>query len=45
MRGAGAALGSRADRLPAWLRHRCSLEGKAGFDPVVPPTRIAEPSR
>jgi glycosyltransferase involved in cell wall biosynthesis len=29
IRTAGAALGSRADSLPAWLRQRCSLEGRA----------------
>jgi glycosyltransferase involved in cell wall biosynthesis len=34
LRAAGAALGSRADRLPSALRRRCSLEGRAGFDPV-----------
>src|SRR5262245_59391385 len=35
----GAALGSRADRLPAWLRGRLSLEGRNTFTPVdVPPS-------
>jgi rhamnosyltransferase len=29
IRTAGAAAGSRAERLPAWLRRRCSLEGRA----------------
>jgi glycosyltransferase involved in cell wall biosynthesis len=29
IRTAGAALGSRAESLPAWLRRRCSLEGRA----------------
>lgn len=29
IRTAGAAMGSRAERLPAWLRRRCSLEGRA----------------
>jgi glycosyltransferase involved in cell wall biosynthesis len=29
VRTTGAALGSRAERLPAWLRRRCSLEGRA----------------
>jgi glycosyltransferase involved in cell wall biosynthesis len=28
IRAAGAALGSRAERLPPWLRRRCSLEGR-----------------
>jgi len=32
---AGALLGSRADRLPAALRGRLSLEGRAGFSPWV----------
>jgi rhamnosyltransferase len=32
-RAAGAALGSRADRLPPALRRACSLEGGGGFDP------------
>jgi rhamnosyltransferase len=36
IRAAGAALGSRAERLPPWLRRRCSLEGRAGFSPVGP---------
>lgn len=30
LRATGAALGSRADRLPAWLRRRMSLEGRSG---------------
>jgi rhamnosyltransferase len=29
VRTTGAAVGSRAERLPAWLRRRCSLEGRA----------------
>jgi rhamnosyltransferase len=29
IRTAGAALGSRADSLPPWLRQHCSLEGRA----------------
>jgi len=33
---AGALLGSRADRLPAAMRHRLSLEGRAGFSPWTP---------
>jgi glycosyltransferase involved in cell wall biosynthesis len=37
----GAALGSRADRLPAWTRRRLSLEGRSTFTPVdVPPSRL-----
>jgi rhamnosyltransferase len=32
----GALLGSRADRLPAALRRRLSLEGRAGFSPLAP---------
>lgn len=41
---AGALLGSRADRLPARVRRRLSLEGRAGFAPLcldgepMPPT-------
>jgi rhamnosyltransferase len=31
MRAAGAALGSRANRLPRQVRQVCSLEGRAGF--------------
>jgi rhamnosyltransferase len=38
-RFAGAALGSRADRLPPFLRRACSLEGRAGFEPVASPTQ------
>jgi glycosyltransferase involved in cell wall biosynthesis len=34
VRMAGALLGSRAGALPAWLRHRLSLEGRGGFSPV-----------
>ncbi|MEA2201802.1 MAG: hypothetical protein QOI89_2398 [Solirubrobacteraceae bacterium] len=30
----GALLGSRADRLPAGVRRRLSLEGRAGFSPL-----------
>jgi glycosyltransferase involved in cell wall biosynthesis len=42
VRAAGAALGTRADRLPAALRRRLSREGRAGFDPVAghPPVRL-----
>ena len=37
----GAILGSRADRLPSWLRRRLSLEGRATFAPVeVPPSPL-----
>jgi GT2 family glycosyltransferase len=32
----GALLGSRADRLPAAVRRRLSLEGRAGFAPLQP---------
>jgi glycosyltransferase involved in cell wall biosynthesis len=31
LRLVGALLGSRADSLPAWVRRRLSLEGRAGF--------------
>ncbi|HEX8104371.1 MAG TPA: glycosyltransferase family A protein [Solirubrobacteraceae bacterium] len=34
VRGAGAALGARADRLPPALRRACSLERRAGFEPL-----------
>ena len=34
LRVAGAALGSRADRIPPGLRMRLSREGRASFDPV-----------
>jgi rhamnosyltransferase len=34
LRAAGAALGSRADRLPTAVRRRLSLEGRGGFEPV-----------
>lgn len=34
LRLAGALLGSRADRLPAPVRRRLSLEGRASFEPV-----------
>jgi rhamnosyltransferase len=33
---AGALLGSHADRLPAWVRRRLSLERRASFLPVEP---------
>jgi rhamnosyltransferase len=33
VRAAGAALGSRADHLPAGVRRRCSLERRASFEP------------
>jgi rhamnosyltransferase len=36
IRTAGAALGSRAESLPPWLRSRLSLEGRRGFAPVPP---------
>ncbi len=35
LRQAGALLGSRADRLPPWVRRGLSLERRAGFEPVV----------
>jgi GT2 family glycosyltransferase len=35
IRAAGAALGSRAESLPPWLRGRCSLERRETFEPVV----------
>jgi rhamnosyltransferase len=34
LRAGGAALGARADRLPARVRARCSLEGRATFEPL-----------
>lgn len=34
LRTLGAALGARADRLPASLRRLCSLEGRADFRPL-----------
>ena len=34
IRAAGAALGSRAEVLPPALCRACSLEGRAGFDPL-----------
>lgn len=34
VRLAGALLGSRAGMLPAWVRRRLSLEGRAGFAPL-----------
>jgi hypothetical protein len=37
LRAAGAALGSRADRLPPALRQACSLEARAGFHPLEVP--------
>jgi SAM-dependent methyltransferase/glycosyltransferase involved in cell wall biosynthesis/GT2 family glycosyltransferase len=41
LRMAGAYLGSRADRLPPWLRRWCSLEGRDTFAPVdIPPSRL-----
>lgn len=36
IRTAGAALGSRAESLPPWIRRRFSLEGRSGFAPVPP---------
>ena len=34
LRAAGAALGTRADRLPPAVRRWCSLEGRADFSPL-----------
>lgn len=34
LRAMGAALGSRADRLPVKLRQVCSLDRRSGFEPV-----------
>jgi rhamnosyltransferase len=36
IRTAGAALGSRAERVPPWIRQRLSLEGRSAFSPVPP---------
>jgi hypothetical protein len=36
LRAAGAALGTRADRLPEAARRRLSREGRGGFDPEPP---------
>jgi rhamnosyltransferase len=33
-RALGRAAGSNADRLPAWARRRCSLEGRGSFEPA-----------
>jgi glycosyltransferase involved in cell wall biosynthesis len=41
LRAAGAALGSRADRVPPPLRRLCSLEGRSDFRPV----RVAADAR
>jgi rhamnosyltransferase len=35
VRAAGAALGTRADRLPPGVRRRLSREGRGGFDPAA----------
>jgi GT2 family glycosyltransferase len=42
LRAAGAALGTRAGRLPPSVRRRLSREGRSGFDPVArqPATRL-----
>jgi GT2 family glycosyltransferase len=37
VRAAGAAAGSRADRLPARVRRACSLERRASFEPIAFP--------
>jgi rhamnosyltransferase len=39
----GAILGSRSDRLPAWLRRHLSLEGRDSFRPLQP-TKAAVPA-
>jgi rhamnosyltransferase len=36
VRAVGAALGSRADRLPPQVRRWCSLERRASFEPLTP---------
>jgi glycosyltransferase involved in cell wall biosynthesis len=33
-RALARSAGSNADRLPAWVRRRCSLEGRASFEPA-----------
>jgi glycosyltransferase involved in cell wall biosynthesis/SAM-dependent methyltransferase len=41
LRLAGAVLGSRAERLPRWLRGQFSLEGRSSFEPVdIPPSPL-----
>jgi glycosyltransferase involved in cell wall biosynthesis len=35
LRAVGATLGSRADRLPPYVTRACSLERRAGFEPVL----------
>jgi GT2 family glycosyltransferase len=40
----GALLGSRADRLPAWLRRRLSLEGRSSFSPLELDARGSSPA-
>jgi glycosyltransferase involved in cell wall biosynthesis len=42
IRTAGAALGSRAEGLPPWIRRRLSLEGRPAFSPV-PPVSSGDP--
>lgn len=39
LRTLGAALGARAERLPPWLTRACSLERRAGFQPITERTR------
>jgi rhamnosyltransferase len=40
LRAAGAALGSRADRVPPWLRRRVSEQGRGEFRPLVDVHRL-----
>lgn len=40
----GALLGSRADRLPAWVRRRLSLEGRSSFSPLELDARGSSPA-
>jgi rhamnosyltransferase len=39
----GALLGSRAERLPAWMRRRLSLEGRSSFSPLELDARGSSP--
>jgi rhamnosyltransferase len=40
----GALLGSRAERLPAWMRRRLSLEGRSSFSPLELDARGPRPA-
>lgn len=44
LRALGSALGSRADRLPARVCARLSLEGRGGFEPQPPAPTSAAPT-